>query len=418
MPYLSPLQSTADITAAINLMNAHPGEVRPALFYDKILLDTIRLAETHYVHYGLADSKPIQGKAEKLQVRRWSPLAAHTTPLVEGIPPRSDKGTMESWELGVHQYGRYMEFTDKVDWNIIDPIIAHYTSEYSLVAVETLDLLAREALLAVPNKYYSGLATSVGTLELGAAFKPSLNDLRIIINGMKKRLVKPRKAGKYLVIGTPDFFFDMVYDSIVKDFLTINQSTKDVFSNTMIPDLFEMTFTETMAYSDSSEFTTINGAASTKALRVYRRNDANTAYEYAIVYEKVNGVATGYYVSETDVYLGDKHRFTTAELNAVPVYEHWDLDGYNTDNQGVAVNPWVEFKVNRILVVGKDALVRTNIEGRDNAKMFVKALGSAGVLDPIDQRQSIGFKIDAVGFGVERLDAVAQYICVPSLTNA
>lgn len=418
MPVLSPLASTADITTAIGLMNAHPGEVRPELFYDKILLDTIRLAKEHYIHFGLADTKPIQGKAEKLQLRRWSPLAAHTVPLSEGVPPRSDKGTMESWELGTHQYGRYMEFTDKVDWNLIDPVIAHYTGEYSLVAVETLDLLAREALLAVPNMYYAGLATGIGSLTLDSAFKPSLNDLRIIINGMKKRLVKPRKANKYLVIGTPDFFFDMVYDTIVKDFLTINQSTKDVFSNTMIPDLFEMTFTETMAYSDSSEFTTINGGASTKALRVYRRNAADTAYEYANVLEKVAGVATGYYVTETDVYLGDKHRFTNAELNAVPVYNHWDLDAYNTDNQGAGNNPWVEFKVNRILVVGKDALVRTNIEGRDNAKMYVKGLGSAGVLDPIDQRQSIGFKIDAVGFGVERLDAVAQYVCVPSLTNA
>lgn len=418
MPYLSPLANTADITTAIGLMNAHPGEVRPELFYDKILLDTIRLAQEHYVHYGLADSKPIQGKAEKLQLRRWSPLAAHTVPLVEGIPPKSDRGTMESWELGTYQYGRYMEFTDKVDWNLIDPVIAHYTSEYSLVAVETLDLLAREALLSVPNVYFSGLATTVGTLEIGASFKPSLNDLRVIVNGMKKRLVKPRKAGKYLVIGTPDFFFDMVYDPIVKDFLTINQSTKDVFSNTMIPDLFEMTFTETMAYSDSSEFTTINGGTSTKALRVYRRNAADTAYEYATVLEKVAGVATNYYVTETDVYLGDKHRFTTAELNAVPVYSRWDLDAYNAGNQGTNPNPWVELKVNRILVIGKDALVRTNIEGRDSAKMYVKKLGSAGVLDPIDQRQSIGFKIDAVGFGVERLDAVAQYVCVPSLTNA
>ena len=49
--------------------------------------------------------------------------------------------------------------------------------------------------------------------------------------------------------------------------------------------------------------------------------------------------------------------------------------------------------------------------------MYAKPLGSAGVLDPIDQRQSIGFKIDSVGFGVERLDAVAIYVCVPTQAN-
>jgi hypothetical protein len=49
--------------------------------------------------------------------------------------------------------------------------------------------------------------------------------------------------------------------------------------------------------------------------------------------------------------------------------------------------------------------------------MFVKPLGSAGVLDPIDQRQSIGFKINSVGFGSTRLEAVVRYLCVPTQLN-
>ena len=49
--------------------------------------------------------------------------------------------------------------------------------------------------------------------------------------------------------------------------------------------------------------------------------------------------------------------------------------------------------------------------------MYVKAKGSAGVLDPIDQRQSIGFKINSVGFGSTRLEAVVDYVCVPTQVN-
>lgn len=74
--------------------------------------------------------------------------------------------------------------------------------------------------------------------------------------------------------------------------------------------------------------------------------------------------------------------------------------------------------VHKVLVIGAGALIRTNVDGRDNAKMYVKPLGSAGVLDPINQRQSIGFKIDAVGFGVERNEAVAIYNCIPTQANA
>lgn len=411
------LTDLSTINNAAAYLNTYGDKVRPELFYNKILLDTIQLGREHYVHYGLADLKPIQGKAEKLQLRRWSPLSAHTTPLSEGIPPRSDKGAMESWELGVNQYGRYMEFTDKVDWTLIDPVISHYTLQYAQVAVETLDLLAREALMAVPNEYFAGNATSMAGMNMGDTFAPSLADLRLIILGMKKRLVKPRSKGKYLVIGTPDFFHDMVFDPIVEKFLTINQTTKDVYQNTMIPDLFDMTFTETQHIDDSSEFTTLNGSTPTKAIVLYRMNDAGTAYETAICYEKAsNGTATGYYVTTTDTFTGDKYRFPNADLNAVPVLNTWDVDAYNVANPS-GTNDWQELKVNRILVIGANALIRTNVEGRDNAKMYVKPLGSAGVLDPINQRQSIGFKIDAVGFGVERTDAVAKYICVPSQSN-
>lgn len=420
MSQLNALADLSVINNAADYINTHGTAIKPELFYNKVLLDTIRLGTNHYVHYGLAELKPIQGRAEKLQLRRWSPLAAHTVPLSEGIPPKSDKGTMESWELGVAQYGRYMEFTDKVEWNIIDPIITHYTAEYSKVAVETLDLLAREALMAVPNVYFAGDAANLGELEIDAAYKPSLADWRVVVLGMKKRLVKPRMGNKYMVIGTPDVFFDMVTDPIVEKYLTINQSTKNVYQNTMLPDLFDMTFSETMAYDDSSEFTTVvptsNPAVVSKALRVFRSDGAG-GYEYAIAYEKTTaGAATGFLVTDTDVMLGDKWRFPNAELNAVPSHTYWDLDAYNTANQGAGAE-WQALKVHPVLILGANALIRTNVEGRDNAKMYVKPLGSAGVLDPINQRQSIGFKIDAVGFGVERTDAVAIYYCVPTQSN-
>ena len=49
--------------------------------------------------------------------------------------------------------------------------------------------------------------------------------------------------------------------------------------------------------------------------------------------------------------------------------------------------------------------------------MYVKPLGSTGVLDPIDQRQSIGFKINSVGFGSARTEAIVAYFNVPTQLN-
>ena len=62
-------------------------------------MDTIRYDATEYVYYRLADESPIQEKADKLMVRRWAALQAHTIPLEEGIPPNSDKASVEKYEV-------------------------------------------------------------------------------------------------------------------------------------------------------------------------------------------------------------------------------------------------------------------------------------------------------------------------------
>ena len=95
-------------------------------------------------------------------------------------------------------------------------------------------------------------------------------------------------------------------------------------------------------------------------------------------------------------------------------------NGTKTEMQKIVdgFGDYVELHVHRIFVLGKDALIRTEIAGHGNAKMYVKKLGSTGVLDPIDQRQSIGFKIDSVGFGSARTEAVVLYYCIPSQANS
>lgn len=174
------LNSTTDINAVVNYVNNHgAGMINPEVFYSKQLLDTIRLDANEYTYYRYAESAPIQEKADKLTMRRWAPLQAHISPLVEGVPPKSDKGSVEKYEIQAYSYGRYMEFTDKVDWKAVDPIIAHYSQEYSIVAIETLDLLAQKELLRVSQKFFAGLKTSMSQVTIGDC-KPKIADLRLI----------------------------------------------------------------------------------------------------------------------------------------------------------------------------------------------------------------------------------------------
>lgn len=408
---LNALNPVADINSYIEYFSNHNYAIRPELFYDKQLLDTIRLDEKHFVFYRLAKTTPIQGNAEKLQIRRWAPLQAHTVPLDEGVPPMSDKGSMEKYEIGTFQYGRYMEFTDKVDFNVIDPVIAHYTKEYSIVAMETLDLLARDALVTVSSSFYAGQVE--GFKDLTIACTPSLEDLRVIVLSMKKQLVKPI-GSRYHVIGTPDFYFDMINDALVQKYMTINQTTKGFFDDMgPIPAMFGMEFYETMHVDNSGEFHAIINGKEDDYLLVGRNVEGNMVYATldATTYKKAKTNEEG----QVDNYVYDAR--TGQKASYIPNLKVWDIEAYNTA-QGAAANPFVEIKVDRIFVLGADCLTRTEIAGQGNAKMYVKALGSAGVLDPIDQRQSIGFKINSVGFGSTRPEAVAIYYCVPTQLNA
>lgn len=400
---LNALAPVAEINTWVDLATkAGPGVINPETFYSKQLLDTIRYDADQYVYFRLADEAPIQEKADKLMLRRWAPLQAHTVPLEEGVPPKSDRGSVEKYELEAAQYGRYMEFSDKVDFQVVDPVIAHYSREYSLVAMETLDLLARETLLSIANKFYAGQAANFEALTPNS--RPSMADLRLIVLSLKKALVKPRVNGRYHVIGSPEFFYDMISDPIVDKYMTINQTTKTMYDNSSLVPMFEMEFYETMLVPTSSEYISSN-----KVYRRMYRSDGEGGYEYNRIAEDDDT-----YVSTVDGYVKDAR--TGQDASYIPGRKVWDIAAWNTANKGAGAD-WYELKAQHILVVGKDALTRTGLAGEGQAKMYVKQKGSSGVLDPIDQRQSIGFKINSVGFGSTRLEAVVDYICIPSQVN-
>lgn len=422
---LNALNPVSDINSIVELIRKSPDQaIAPDLFYNKQLLDTIRLDANEFVFYRLADSQPIGSVANSNLLRRWAPLQAHTVPLAEGVPPASDKGSVETYQITAGQYGRYMEFTDKVDFAMVDPIIAHYTKEYSIVAVETLDLLAREALEEIANPYYAGMKASVEDLTF--ADKPTMTDLRKIVLSFDKQLVKPRSGNRFHVIAGPEFYYDMIDDPTVVNYMKINNTTKTMYEDSMLVPMFRLEFYQTLTAPASGEFFGVNG----RSLRLFAGSGENVSFITVSDKATVDGKAV---FREESGYVKDSR--TGQDASYIPLREIWDIDLINSITSGSAITgfytkgtetataaaiagkDWAEFKVASVYVIGKDALTKTGLSGQDSAKMFVKPLGSAGVLDPIDQRQSIGFKINSVGFGSTRLEAVVRYLCVPTQLN-
>jgi N4-gp56 family major capsid protein len=86
------------------------------------------------------------------------------------------------------------------------------------------------------------------------------------------------------------------------------------------------------------------------------------------------------------------------------------VNGYTVGN-GNATTPAT---VHSTVLLGAGAYGITKINGEGDAKMIVKPLGSSGTEDPLNQRQSIGSKVNA--FTAKRLEeqAIIRYESVPT----
>ncbi len=167
-----------------------------------------------------------------------------------------------------------------------------------------------------------------------------------------------------------------------------------------------MEFYETFCVPTNGDFMKDNASDVTELhKRIVKVDTVGTGYEYASIDETT-------YASEAAGYVKDSR--TGQDASYIPELVSWNFKPAGETDYSA----YTEFKAQHILVVGKDALTRTGLAGEGNARVYVKAKGSAGVLDPIDQRQSIGFKINSVGFGSTRLEAIVDYVCVPSQVNA
>lgn len=67
------------------------------------------------------------------------------------------------------------------------------------------------------------------------------------------------------------------------------------------------------------------------------------------------------------------------------------------------------------IILADEAYAITKLAGEGNVRVITKGLGSAGVSDPLDQRQSIGYKITGFSAKVLRPESVVNYWSNPAI---
>jgi hypothetical protein len=388
--------------------------MQPAAVYSKIMLRTIELAESDYVFDGLAAERvmPSNNGSNEIVFKRMLSLAAHTQPLVEGIPPASDQGRMVAIKATTNQYGRVMKFADKVNWAVVDPLISEYTRQLSLKIPETKDILAQQALLAECQMFYAsrkeasdndsdilvpvanGTVTHVKYLHPDCA--PTIDEFRKIVLSMEASKVRPYQGANFLVLASSAVLFDLITDKRVKEFMKY-ENTGKAYSNDMVVDLFSLAFKK--AKTIKCDNTYIDGDGMTR----YMYHDGTNNYSLTKPISSYTA-ASGKYTSVAGDIKISFAADTFAPTETKDAGTHFEMPAATLD----VLNAHYSY------VLGEECLFRVGVEGHNQPQFIKKELGSAGTEDPLNQRQSIGWKLDSLGYKVPNPDAVVAYVSCPT----
>ena len=480
------LNSLKNINTVIGMLYDENGKYlaafEPDVFYNTILLDTLKYGEENYVHLKYAENITIRRGETTARFRRWAGMTPTLTPLKEGVPPAADKHAYETMEVGnVFSFGRWSEYTDRVDMSIISEVIAERSYQYGEVANQTKELYARKTWLASPNEYFANFRAGIYDIAFGDQI--TLDDLRFLVARMKRMQVKPI-SGKFNYICSPEFINGLIDDPRVKAYMNIEQTTGKLWGSGEPFDMFELSFIPTMldefAYPDTEFPGVYEGSDGKEIMRLYAVS--GSVIYYLDVHQDFEVIATGNIkaktVGDTLTYLKDgtaiekpvtwnfpitfeaaayvaadatanpvvvevpgvvgtgvatavkivarKHtKSVTADALGIPVTSYTALApavaAESTTvadlaalNALIAAGAFMQLPVHRGILFGDEALVKLAVEGvSDTPQIIVKPLGSAGSLDPLNQRQSVGFKVDGFGLAIKRPEAIVITYGIP-----
>lgn len=226
MPSVITNQNT---TSVINATDGNGG-LKPDAFFDLMLLKMLRQVRFFFTKYGVEKKLP-RNYGDTINWRRFIKLAPNTTPLTEGVTPDGLLISGLSLTAVIAQYGDILYFTDVVDSEQLDDVKKEYTVELGFLAQETLDIIARDILVAEGSAFFAGGKASAVLLD--APDIPDIDDFRKIGMAMKKAFIKGlRKEGmRYVALVSPEVMFDLIDDQKMQDYMNFGQTNKPLVDN-------------------------------------------------------------------------------------------------------------------------------------------------------------------------------------------
>jgi len=368
-------------------------------YYDKRLVQNMKPRLVHQ-SYGQKRQIPRNG-GKTVNFRKFSPFAAATDPLTEGVTPDGQDLEITAVNAELEQYGEYVMGSDLLDLTAVDPVLDETTELLGDQAGLSVDHIVRDVICKGTNvQYANGKATRD---QLLVTDKLTTTEIRKAVRTLKNNKAKPFiRNGKpyYYAIIDPDTAYDLMDDERWQNVADYQQGEK--VENGEIGKLFGCIFVES---TEAKKLTAADLSESNRNLTV-ASYDAATVPIITLVEA----------LSPDDVTSLTGRVLILKDISANPaVWEAVTVASANSGEAGSATivldsapsfTPEADdliypgeagvdgLTVNGTLVFGKDAYGVVDIEGEGTVKNIIKPKGSAGTTDPLDQRWTSGWKVE------------------------
>ena len=378
-----------------NLNKTYSPGVAPSVveYYERSLLENMK---PEMVHNRDAQKRTLpEHNGKTVKFRRFTPFAAITEPLAEGVTPAGQTLTETAFTAMVKPYGGHVELTDEINFYLLDNMHQETAKLLADQAALSLDTISRNALNAGMNVQYANSKTSRGALS--STDKLTFAEIKTAVRNLKRKNVKPFADGFYHAIVHPDVVHDLTADTMWVDVAKYQDKVKT--ERYELGTIYKVKFFESTnamvfkAQTSNAVLTATAFDASTKCMTVSDSISEEDA-------RSMTGRLVNVQITKASAVSVTPMCIERVDATNKKVYFRWvpaSTTDWTTSN-ALKIVPYgggaSGADVYSTLIYGENAFGTIELGGTGrNVQIIINAPGSSGALDPLAQRGTIAWKV-------------------------
>ena len=378
-----------------NLNKTYSPGVAPSVveYYERSLLENMK---PEMVHNRDAQKRTLpEHNGKTVKFRRFTPFAAITEPLAEGVTPAGQTLTETAFTAMVKPYGGHVELTDEINFYLLDNMHQETAKLLADQAALSLDTISRNALNAGMNVQYANSKTSRGALA--STDKLTFAEIKTAVRNLKRKNVKPFADGFYHAIVHPDVVHDLTADTMWVDVAKYQDKVKT--ERYELGTIYKVKFFESTnamvfkAQTSNAYMTATAFDAATKCMTVSDSISEDDA-------RAMTGLLVNVQITKSSANSVTPMCIERVDATNKKVYFRWvpaSTTDWTTTN-ALKIVPYgggaSGADVYSTLIYGENAFGTIELGGTGrNVQIIINAPGSSGALDPLAQRGTIAWKV-------------------------